>query len=82
MVATPALNKPKIMPDLPPQVAMLQMIGGMRISRCLYVAAVLGIADRLVDAPQTSEELAQVTETHAPSLYRVLRSLASVGGLF
>ncbi len=79
MVATPALNKPKVMPDLPPQVAMLQMIGGMRISRCLYVAAVLGIADRLVDAPQTSEELAQATETHAPSLYRVLRSLSSVG---
>jgi len=55
MVATTALNKPKVMPDLPPQVAMLQMIGGLRISRCLYVAAVLGIADRLVDAPQTAE---------------------------
>ena len=79
MVATTALNKPKVMPDLPPQVAMLQMIGGLRISRSLYVAAVLGIADRLVDAPKTAAELAQATETHAPSLYRVLRSLASVG---
>ncbi len=72
-------NAPKVLPHLPPQVAMLQMIGGLRISRCLYVAAVLGVADRLVDAPKTSEELAKVTETHAPSLYRVLRSLASVG---
>lgn len=79
MVATTALNKPKVMPDLPPQVAMLQMIGGMRISRSLYVAAVLGIADRLVEAPQTAEQLAQATDTHAASLYRVLRSLASVG---
>ncbi len=79
MVATTRPDKPKVMPDLPPQVAMLQMIGGLRISRTLYVAAVLGIADLLADAPKTTEELALATETHAPSLYRILRSLASVG---
>jgi hypothetical protein len=57
----------------------LQMIGGFRISRAIYVAAKLAIADLLVTAPQTAQELAQSTHTHAPSLYRVLRALASVG---
>lgn len=79
MIATTKLDTPKVMPDLPPQVAMLQMIGGLRISRAIYVAAALGLADLLVDVPKTAQELAEMTETHAPSLYRVLRALASVG---
>jgi O-methyltransferase domain len=79
MTATTKPAPPKVMPDLPPQIAMLQMIGGLRVARLIYVAATLRIADRLADAPKTPQELAQATETHAPSLYRVLRALASVG---
>lgn len=66
-------------PDLPPSVGMLQMISGFWISRAIYVAAKLGIADQLRDGPKTVDELAAATATHAPSLYRVLRALASVG---
>jgi ubiquinone/menaquinone biosynthesis C-methylase UbiE len=66
-------------PDVPPSVGMLQMISGFWISRAIYVAAKLGIADQLRDGPKTVDELAAATATHAPSLYRVLRALASVG---
>ncbi|WP_228055191.1 acetylserotonin O-methyltransferase [Gloeocapsopsis crepidinum] len=70
---------PNMPPDLPPQVAMMQMLGGLRVARLIYAAAELGIADLLADGSQTVEELAQATGTHAPSLYRLMRSLASVG---
>lgn len=63
--------------ELSPSLAMLQMIAGFRISRAIYVAAKLGIADLLKDGPLSSEELAQRTGTHALSLYRVMRALAS-----
>jgi ubiquinone/menaquinone biosynthesis C-methylase UbiE len=43
------------------------------------VAAKLGLADLVEKGPKNSQELAQVTHTHAPSLYRLLRALASVG---
>jgi hypothetical protein len=79
---TAPADSPKVLPHLPPQIAMLQMIGGFRVSRAIYVAAQLGIADLLANAPQTAQELAQATEAHAPSLYRVLRALASVGVFF
>jgi O-methyltransferase/methyltransferase family protein len=65
--------------DIPPSVAMLRMISGFRVSRAIYVAAKLGIADLLKDGPKTSEELAQLTSTHPPSLYRIMRALTSVG---
>ncbi len=65
--------------DIPPPVAMLQMIAGFWVSRALYLAAKLGIADLIQDQSRTATELAAVTGTHAPSLYRVLRALASVG---
>ena len=60
---------------------MLQIISGFWISRAVYVIAKLGIPDLLKSGPKTAEELAAATRTHAPSLYRVLRALASVGVL-
>ena len=57
---------------------LLPMILGIHISRCVYAAAELGIADLLADGPQSSEELAAKTGTHEPSLYRVLRVLATL----
>src|SRR5712692_7657297 len=65
--------------EVPPPIAMLQLISGFWISRCVYVAAKLGIPDLVKDAPKSGEELATATSTHAPSLFRVLRALASVG---
>jgi hypothetical protein len=64
---------------LPPQFAMLQMITGFWVSQALHIAARLGLADLLKEQPQTAAELAAATDTHAPSLYRLLRALASVG---
>jgi O-methyltransferase domain/Dimerisation domain len=65
--------------DSPPQLALQQLIQGFQVTQCIYVAAKLGIADLLKDGPRTSEDLAQATATHAPSLYRVLRLLTAVG---
>jgi O-methyltransferase domain/Dimerisation domain len=62
-----------------PQFVLQQLIQGFQITQCIYVAARLGIADLLKDGPRSSEELAQVTATHAPSLYRILRLLTVVG---
>lgn len=65
--------------DVPPQLVLQQLIQGFQVTQCIYVAAKLGIADLLKDGPRTSEELAQVTGTQAPSLYRVLRLLTATG---
>jgi hypothetical protein len=59
--------------------AIRAMIEGFRISRILYVAARLGLADCLKDEPMGCDELAQATGAHAPTLYRIMRALASVG---
>ena len=55
------------------------MIEGLRISRILYVATRLGLADCLKDAAMASDELAQATGTHARTLHRILRALTSLG---
>jgi len=55
--------------------AVLRLIWGTQMARAMYVMAKLGIADLLADAPMTSTQLAQATQAHEPSLYRVLRLL-------
>jgi SAM-dependent methyltransferase len=65
--------------DIPPSAAMLRMISGFRVARAVYIAAKLGLADLLKEGPKRSGELALATETHAPSVHRVMRALASVG---
>lgn len=58
---------------------LLHLLGGYRVSQALYVAATLDLAGLLANGPRSSEDLAAVTSTHAPSLYRLLRFLAGVG---
>src|SRR5436189_3469389 len=60
---------------------MLQLISGFWISRGVFVVAKLGIPDLLASGAKTAEELAQLTDVHAPSLFRILRALVSVGVL-
>jgi len=67
--------------DPPPPIALFRMASGFYVSRALYVAARLGIADLLARGPRSHDELAKVTSTHAPSLRRVLRLLVSVAVL-
>ncbi|MEL6149317.1 MAG: methyltransferase [Chloroflexota bacterium] len=60
-------------------VQMMQMITGYWVSRSLYIVAKLGIPDVVENQPVTIDELAEATGTHAPSLYRLMRALNSVG---
>jgi hypothetical protein len=59
--------------------ALFQMATGYWVSQAIYVAAKLGIADLLQDGPQSYAALAAATGSDAPSLFRLLRALSSVG---
>jgi len=63
------------------RIQLRQMIMGYQISRCVWVAAKLGIADLLEDGPKSIGELATATRTQATSLERFLRALSSHGVL-
>jgi ubiquinone/menaquinone biosynthesis C-methylase UbiE len=58
---------------------MTRLLTGYWISQAVHVAAQLGVADLLKDGPRTISDLARATGTHARSLYRLLRALASEG---
>ena len=58
---------------------LLPLLWGIHISRAIYAVAELGIADLLAAGPAGTAELSRATETHEPSLYRVLRLLAALG---
>ncbi|MCA1576438.1 MAG: helix-turn-helix domain-containing protein [Acidobacteria bacterium] len=76
------MTAPAVQPDenqLPVPVQMLQIITSFWTSRAVGVFAKLGISDVLQSGPKTAEELAEATGTHAPSLFRLLRALASAG---
>ena len=66
---------------LPPHARLIQMATAYWVSRLLYATAKYGLADRLADGPKTASELAGETGTHAPSLHRLMRALASLGVL-
>jgi hypothetical protein len=65
--------------ELPPRDVLWRMANAYQASQAIHVAATLGIADLLEAGPRSTEDLAQATHTHAPSLYRLLRALSSVG---
>lgn len=56
-----------------------EQLYSMWSARCLQAAAEFGIAEHLKDGPRSTRDLATITHTHEPSLYRLLRALASVG---
>jgi hypothetical protein len=72
-------DKPAAPPALPPGVALYYLSISHYISHALYLAAKIGLADLLREGPRSAAELAADTATHAPSLRRVLRLLASAG---
>jgi len=63
----------------PPHLQLIEMARAHWLSRIAYVAAKLDIADHLAQGPRKAEDLAAVTKTHAPSLYRLMRTLAGLG---
>ncbi len=64
---------------VPPDAAIMQLLNGKVVTFCLTAVAQLGIAEHLSETPRNIEDIARDTATHAPSLYRVLRLLVSVG---
>jgi hypothetical protein len=58
---------------------LFDLIGSMRVTQLIYVAAYLRIADQLVSGPKHIAELASAAAVDVTSLYRVLRALASRG---
>ena len=59
--------------------ALFEMATAYWLSQAIYVAAKLGIADLLVDGPQSCVALAAMTGSDAASLSRLMRALSSVG---
>ena len=56
-----------------------QLISGYWRSQAIYVAAKLELADQLSAGSLSAGELAKKCGAHAPTLYRLLRALASEG---
>jgi orsellinic acid C2-O-methyltransferase len=61
------------------QSPLLDMVFGYMPAQVLFAAAELRVADHLAGGQRTSEELAEQTQAHAPSLRRLLRALAGLG---
>lgn len=66
-------------PAVPAHIQLIQMCAGGWVAAAVYAAAKLGIADHLANGARTAAELAPLTNTHAPSLRRFMRTLAGLG---
>ena len=58
---------------------LMRMILAKWISKPIYAAAELGLADLLAAGPMSVEQLARLTQSQPEGLYRLLRALASLG---
>ena len=67
------------MSTLPPHVQIIQMATGCWLSRLVYLAANIRLADHLAGGPKTAAALAGPTGTDARTLHRFMRSLANFG---
>lgn len=65
--------------SLPPHVQLIQMGTAGAVANVAHIAARLGLADRLADGPKSATELADPLALHAPSLHRLMRTMASLG---
>jgi O-methyltransferase domain/IclR helix-turn-helix domain len=63
----------------PPPLVLRQLLISLWKPKAIHVAAHLRLAEALAEGPRTVTQLAEATGTHAPSLYRLLRALASIG---
>src|SRR3954463_13780932 len=64
---------------IPPHVQLIQMGTDCWISRLVWTAAKLGVADHLANGSKSAAQLAGLTGTNARALHRFMRTLASVG---
>jgi hypothetical protein len=66
-------------PSPSPQEQVIQMARAHQVSRMVYVAASLGIADHLAKGPLHADELARRTGANPGAVFRLLRALAMLG---
>ena len=64
---------------LPPEAQIVDMIMAQLGARLINLAVRLSLPDYMAEGPRSAEELAAVTGTHAPALYRILRTMAAMG---
>jgi O-methyltransferase domain len=64
---------------LPPDAVMMQLLFGKQVTYSPAAMARLGVADQMGATSVSVDVLAGKVGAHAPSLYRVMRMLASVG---
>jgi len=57
---------------------LLGLISGHRVTGVIHAAAKLNIADLLFEDPKNAAELARLTDTHEPSLRRLMRALVAL----
>ncbi len=74
-----ATNRPNPTDAPPPHAQVIQMGMGFWVSRALYAAAKLGLADKLAGGPRSAAELAKETGTLPSALHRLMRLLAGLG---
>lgn len=65
-------------PSPAPHELILGILAGTARQRALGIAAELELADLLAEGPLAVDVRASKTNTHAPSLFRLLRALASL----
>lgn len=63
----------------PPQAVAIQLMTGMWTTQAISAMCQAGIPDLLAQGPRPVEELARASATDPGFLYRIMRSLASVG---
>lgn len=64
---------------MPPSARLMTLITGHWATAAVHAAAKLGVADVLQAGPRSSAEVAEAVGAHEPSLFRLLRALASMG---
>lgn len=60
--------------ELPLHARVLQIITAGWLAQAVSATAELGVADVLAEGPRPVAEIAEATDTHAPSLHRLLRA--------
>ena len=63
----------------PPQAEIFHIIGGYWLSRAVYLAARLKLADAVGDRPTSLSAIARTTGTRPENLRRLMRALAAHG---
>ncbi|MCO6511078.1 MAG: hypothetical protein J5I65_09820 [Aridibacter famidurans] len=67
--------------EMPPHAVLVQMGTGYWVSRIVYMAAKLDLADHLADGAKTAGDLAGQLGVQERALHRMMRSLSSLGVL-